>query len=554
MTNETPPVAGSVTDLLNTGSEALRFFELFEPPYLKWVGDKNPGYKSYGELHALYYQQNGLNEDSFGNAASTLQEVLGRVEDHHGQLRQRAQNLPSVWSGQAAANALDMVSGQLSMAEADKAVVKNVHAELSDSVSELRAAVSLKSALVGAILEDGNMTILEGKSPEDVYTVIEGAEHLGVTHAWGSAMQNLERIFPDMYTNVSAPRGFLNDAVQWVSLGFIGPGSPTTHSIETFCKDWLVEFAAEYERLIGVFVTACTETDRLVREEYDRIVAAFRGLSEEPYPCPRGTPQPTTPQTTTGAPVTTGAPTTTSGAPSTTTAPSPATTPSTTTTAPGENPLAGLTQLGTQLASSGLGTQLAQGVSQLVSSAAEQVGNTLEQLRADAEQQIDADGDGQPDNPAEDPEDPGKADEGDKGIELDGKEYKLELGPDGRLQLVVTGQEGEPQTYRVEIGADGKPVIVEAGAGEEQEAGSSDSGEGQPAGQPPAPPTGKKEEDTEHQPQNYPARPEADNEDEHEAPQAPPGHTPQDGEQQDGEVPPTPPVDTGAQLAEAGPL
>lgn len=547
MTNETPPVAGSVTDLLNKGSEALRFFELFEPPYLKWVGDKNPGYKSYGELHALYYQQNGLNEDSFRNAATTLQEVLGRVEDHHGQLRQFAQNLPSVWSGQAAANASDMVAGQLSMAEADKAVVKNVHAELSDSVSELRAAVSLKSALVGTILEDGNMTILEGKTPEDIYTIIEGAEHLGVTHSWGSAMGNLERIFPNMYSDIGAPRGILNDVVQSISFGFIGPGSPTTHSIETFCKDWLVLFAAEYERLVGEFITACTETDRLVREEYDRIVAAFKGLSEEPYPCPQGTQQPTTPQTTTGAPSTTGAPTTTSGAPSTTTAPSAATTPSTTTTAPGENPLSALTQLGTQLASSGLGTQLAQGVSQLVSSAAEQVGNTLEQLRADAEQQVDTDGDGQPDDPAGGPEEPGKANEDDKGIELGGKEYKLELGPDGKLQLVVTGQEGEPQTYRVEIGADGKPVIVGAETGDEQEPGSPDSGEGQPTGQPPAPPAGKKEDDTEHHPQDYPAQPEADNENEQETPQAPPGQTQHDD-------PPAPPVDTGAQLAEAGPL
>src|SRR5690606_21655978 len=159
MTNETPPVAGSVTDLLNKGSEALRFFELFEPPYLKWVGNKNPGYKSYGELHALYYQQNGLNEDSFTRAATTLQEVLGSVEDHHGRLRQLAQNLPYIWSGQAAANAADMIATQLSMAEADKAIVKNVHAELSDSVSELREAVSLKSALIDVILENGNITI-----------------------------------------------------------------------------------------------------------------------------------------------------------------------------------------------------------------------------------------------------------------------------------------------------------------------------------------------------------------------------------------------------------
>lgn len=551
MVNENTADNRTVTELLDDGAEALRFFELFEPLYIEWVGGKKAGVKSHAQLHALYYQQNGLNEDKFRYAAEAVQEVLVAAEDQHGKLRQYAQNLPSMWSGDAATKALTMVTQQLTYAENDIAVVKKVHGELADSVTVLRAAAGHKAALVESILINGLVKVLEengdgGKPPEDVKTIIEGANHVGLTHLYpGSIVNEISRILPDWDRSIEADIGYV---ISGITLGAVVPMTPLANQLEDYCREWMGKFTTEYERLVDVFVKACEETDRLVQLEYDAIVAAFDGLTEESYPCPQGPQQAAPPQTTTTT-TTTGNPSTPGTTPTT---PSTSTTTTPSTTTPGDNPLSVLTQLGTQLASSGIGTQLTQGLSQLVSSAAEQVGSTLEQLREQAENPIDTDGDGEPDKPEDAPdgaENQGEEGENGNAVQLNGREYKLELGPDGRLQLVVTGAEGEPQAYRVEIGADGKPMIVDANAdGNNQAPETADAGDGQPsAGQPGGTPgvqSGKKGEDGEHQPQYYPPQPEVGQEQEPQPEPSQPGEGP----------PPSPPVDTGAQLAEAGPL
>ncbi|CCF61729.1 protein of unknown function [Nocardia cyriacigeorgica GUH-2] len=170
---------------------------------------------------------------------------------------------------------------------------------------------------------------------------------------------------------------------------------------------------------------------------------------------------------------------------------------------------------------------------------------------------MDADGDGIPDN---DKDGDGKPDE-DKGLDLAGKQVKLEMGPDGQMKMVVTEPDGTTTDYKVELNEQGMPVVVgeenktdgEKPEGEEGE--SSEETPGQSGSMPRGVPGGgKREEDGEHKPQDYP-QPEGEGID--------PGFVPEPVPVPE-QVPPAQPVpaepvppqpfDTGAELSEAGPL
>lgn len=557
MTENRPPAVAanpSVTQMLDDASYALLFFERFEPRYRRWVGDKVVNVPTYQELHAMFYQQNGLNEDKFAHAASALKEVLDKARIQHDQQNQLAQNLPSVWSGQAATNALDMLTTQLAMANSDINAVQKIQEALEGTPAALRAAVKHKYDVVSNILENGREIKWDGKTPEDVDTILEGADHLGLTHAFpGSAVSKLDRIFPE------ATRGFeaeLGNFLSGMMAGLVVPGLPLTNAIEDHCRAWMDKFKEGYEQKVEVFKQACDNTDGLVNQQYDKIIAAFSGLNEAPYPCPQSTRTQNPPQQTQpGSPSGPGTP----SVPGIPTVPS-----NTRTTSSTENPLGALPnpgELGTQAASlvSGIGRAVGQGLEQLLGTGDQSIGNTvagtLEQLRAEAEKHIDSDGDGIPDSEDEDKDDGEKPDE-DKAEDEDGdgkpddeagafvlggKNVELDMGPDGQLKLVLTGADGKSEEYRIGLGDNGEPVVFgEESPHDEPAPESTDSGtpEQQPTQQPSEAPVtrnGRTEEDGEHRPQPV-SQPEEEPERRTQSP------------------PPVAPVDTGARLAEAGPL
>ncbi|WP_328388232.1 hypothetical protein [Nocardia sp. NBC_00416] len=559
-----PPIGENwtVSQILDEGSRSLRYFEKFEVRYLRWVSNPPANILSYKDLHTLFYAQNGLDEQRFRDLAGALADVLSNVDAQHSTLNQYAQNLPSIWSGQGAANAADMIATQLSLSSGDIEAVRNIHEQFDKAPGALRKAVKGKAEMVQVILEDVYQITYDKKSPEDVDSIISAAQGIGwSTNSDDHLLGKIQKIFPDL----PGPGEYIPYSTPWSG----------TDDIEDHCRDWLDKFKDHYESKVTQFAHTCTEVNDGVRTQYGMLIDLLGKLSETPYPCPQSvqqtpsTPGGDTPTTQTPAGTPSGTPTGT-GTPSTTEDPGTKTSDPGTTESDDDNPLSALTDLGTQLASSGLGTQLASGLSELVGSATEQVSSTLEQLREQAEQEVDLDGDGQPDEDKDgdgQPDDPAESADGDPadkaeeagkdaGIELNGKEYKLELGPDGHLQLVVTGESGEPQNYKVEIGPDGKPAIVA-----EEPAGEQDPGTGAPSPEnssqsPGAPgvPTGKKTEDGEHQPQDYPAPAEDDPvppEDVTAGPEEDVTAAPHEGAQT---PPPAAPVDTGAQLAEAGPL
>ncbi|NKY34323.1 hypothetical protein HGA13_14730 [Nocardia speluncae] len=540
------------SELFEIGSRALRYFEILEVRYVRWVHEHTtPDFKTYADLVALLYKLNGLNEDSFRGCANSLKDVLGKVEHERTQQVVFAQTLPSVWWGEAATMASNMMAEQLRLSADDIAVLRRVHEEMDATPQGLREALGIIANAATGISVDHDITV-HGKSPEDIDNIISYAEgDWSSTIGFGDTLlDKVNRIFPEHkatgmsgWTAEDATTTVYHEDGTKTTVDSSGP----TAKLRDHCKWWLDNiFRTDYESNITEFVNACNQANQAVTTTYDELVKDFAGLNATKYPCPSSS---QAPQTTAPAGVAPGQPAT-PGAPSTPGTPSapgqPGAPGAPSTTAPNaENPLSALASLGTQLASSSVGSQLAQGLNGLLSSASEQVTSTLEQLREEAEKVIDpedegsdADGDGKPDK---DLDGDGKPDaDNDSGVEFNGKEYRLEVGSDGQLKLVVEAPEGGPQTFHVEIGADGKPKIV--GEGEPEQAAPPSAEGQQPTAPPvgvPGAPTGQRQEDGEHQPQNYPTPQEPDEGNHEPDPPAPP---------------PTPAVDTGAQLAEAGPL
>lgn len=562
------------SELISTGSQALRYFEILEVRYLRWVGEaKPPVFRPYVDLHKLFYQHNGLNEDAFRRAADALKLVLDRVATERNRQATFAHTIPTVWWGGAAAAASNMMATQLQLSEADINIVRRVHEAMDAAPQALREALAIEANAAGLISTSHDIKV-DDKTPEDIDSIITFARGFGVSGAiWGTdtLVDKVDRIFPELA--VSGPSMYIP--------GISDGDSTYVGKMKTRCIGWLNDtFKREYEENLGEFVTACDRTNQDLANTYNELANSFANLNATKYPCPKvsQTPPTTDPAgaTTaqpagTGTPTTTGTPSTTT-APTTTTAPSNTNTPSTTTTST-DNPLSAIASLGTQLASSGIGTQLTEGLNSLVSSATQQITSTLEQLREQAENVIDpdddkdlggegkpdedadgdgkpdedADGDGEPDkdldgdgNPDSDVDGDGKPDAAGQGVEFNGQNYKLEVGSDGRLKLVVDSAAGEPVIYEIEIGPDGKPTIISENP--PGETAPPETENQQPADQPagaPGVPGGKQQEDGEHQPQNYP--PPQQSEEDPTEPEPP-------------ALPSTPPVDTGAQLAEAGPL
>lgn len=572
------PADQSIAGLLDYGSEALVYFETFEPFY-KRIFPHVANVPSYRELHARYFEQNGIDEAALVDAFEAVSAAAKTMADEHGTQQAISQNISQVWEGAAASTALGMITTQLTLASADAEVAASIASALELAPDALRAAVQLKSDAVAHILDNGEPRV-DGKSRDDVEAIVAVAEGVGLSTVFGNdtLVNRIRRIFPDM------DEGFVdgwNASANSSPGGLVTGGTPYANLITTRCKDWLdTVFKPEYSDKADLLVDACDATDRGVTEAYAAITDAIDKLETAAYPRPKATSTQNSPYEEDPGSGTSSSDTPTGNTPSSTDTPTtPASTPSSNPTstdtdtddtdtdtdddddstdpADSSNPLSGSTNLG----------QITDQLSPLLSSLTESVQSVLSSLTTTIDTEIDkalenlknlTDAEEEPaDGAGEDEDGDGKPDEESEPLaefDLAGKEVTFEQGEDG-LKMLLTDPDGTTTEYRMTIDENGVPLIsaVEGETGEpaggdraEQEipAEGTPAVEEQPAGSgsvPSAPAPAKQEEDGEYTPPPIPAPEFIEDEAETSAPAEP--------------VSDRPPVgDTGALLAEAGPL
>ncbi|MEV0356779.1 hypothetical protein AB0H71_12025 [Nocardia sp. NPDC050697] len=507
----TVPSGATVAQLLELGSRSLLYFEHFGPRYQRWAKTV-PENGDYATLHRRFYEQNGLSEERIRATAEALREVLAALREQYQAQGDSVRGIAGVWQGAAAAAEISLLNRQLAVAEVDIAAVAEISAGFDRLPEALRAAVRGKAEIVQQILADGTELTIEGKTPEDVDLIIDGADGFGWTHTLsaGSAASRAQALFPDLRLGVWEEFVYGGAGVQ-------SPWSPYQDVIAERCRGWLDElFVPDYERKVRWFSEICAVADDGVRRLYEGVAGAFGGLSGEGYPQAGGsvdevpvsaegvdgapastvpaattaspsettapvattqspttsTPSTTSPTTTTQSPTTstpsTTSPTTTTQSPTTstpsTTSPSATTqspttnTPSPTTSTPSVTSpvVTALEGLSTLNAAAQTLTPIAQSVAQslgtglsaLTDSVTAGIDDALERVQQ-AFEPVDADGDGRPDDRVL------------AGFTLGDQQAEVALGADGQLALTLTEPDGSSAEYRLETDENGHPVLVQ---------------------------------------------------------------------------------------------
>ncbi len=525
-----PNLSGKNVDaILDTGSSGLQFFAQLIERYKKAFGH-DPGL-TLNQIYARYDEQRGMNLEKLADTATALRSSLNEADTQWSTQYALSQKLETIWTGQAAGAAKYMFAQQLAMAEEDRRKARAALDAITVVVPKLRSAVQSKADHVHELASSSGEVKVDGKSPSDIDDIIEGADTGWSDFSWNDA-------------GIATVAGVPTFGVGGLVAG--GATALDRESTKKVSRKWLDDiFKKKFEDTLTNFVDKCNSTDTAIKEAYPLLVKAMEDLDSNPYPRPKGaatdkvtnsnsnttttttsSTSGTTPSTTASTPTTTTTtPTTTTTTPTTTTA----TTPSTATTA--SNPLSGLssfTSAASQLTS--LGQTVGQGLTSLGTSIKDGIDNAVKEIEKtlDPTGADDKDGDGKPD------------DNGKSGAEFDlaGKHLKFEMGQDGQLKLVSTDADGKSHEYILKLDENGAPVISDTQAKKDsEEPGGTSSDNSQQEESTGSPGT------TSGVPAGTGTKREGDGE-----------HTPDPALTGTEEDKPQEPFDSGAQLAEAGPL
>ncbi|MGW0635233.1 hypothetical protein [Nocardia salmonicida] len=520
MTVLSSPVEGirgqNVDSLLDDGASGLQYFIQLLPRYNKAFGSCS---HTEAKICAEYDEQRGMNLDKLADTAEALYNALQVSDTQWGVQQGLSQKMSTVWSSGAAAEAAaTMLGQQLTLAAEDRTKLTTAVEAFATATTKLRGLVTSKKDWVKALVT-GNQVLVGGKTIADIDEMIEETDVVDVG---------------------TIGVGIVAMAVPGLGSAYLGKTAYDKQQAEAWLRD---VFKPDFDGKLANFLSLCSNTDDTVKLAYGVLTTATNALDSGAYPRPAGTvttdnkgdgttPAGTTPSGTTPASTTPTTTTPTTTTPTTTTPTT--TTPSTTTDDTVSEIISTVTDAATDLLTTAAST-LSENIDTITSSITDGIENAVGQLEAVFDQ--DADDDGVPDVVD------GKSAE----FDVAGNNVKVEMGEDGNLKMVVTGADGQSTEYGMTIGADGQPVITtESGepVGEGEPTGedaateegvigdgtpSSGSGTAEEGGAPASstpsmPGATKREDDGEHYSQPLPVG---------------------DAEE---------PVDTGAVLAEAGPL
>ncbi|WP_280311850.1 hypothetical protein [Nocardia abscessus] len=575
----------SIDTLLDEGTAGLRYWIEFMPLYeAAFGGDGGRG--NVAELLAMYDAQRGMRLEKLEQAGEALKVALSEVDRQWDAQQGYTRRLPELWQGAAATAALDMLGKQSILADEDRQHARAAMAVIADMAAALRSAVAAKAFATRELLEGpiggGKVVRIDGKTPEDVKVVVD----VHNAREWIDADQvrALGRIFPAL----AVPEDKINKSV----LGFINSDSRNLLTgaygdrVRSVTEEWLTKtFRPDFDRKLTSYVDVCAEVDRLFTDQYKNLADALAQVAERSYPYPEApaAPQPGAPAVqdepeATGSPGPPGAPAATvpasatpSGIPTSTTPSAPVTpstpaTPSMPTTPeprlPSLDGLAAISQVAREFTSvaTGVGEALNLGLSALSGAITSGVDDVIEKLM----QSTEAD-DGVDDDKDETHRPKAEFDLGDKHV-------RFEMGPDGQVKLLLSEATGEVREFTVELNEHGMPIIsATEPKPEDAQPAAPESEDAQPAApesetpesearKSEVPESEAPESEEKAAPSPAPA-PDTDAE----QPGLPGAPPPSARREEDGEHYPKPmpkqgepesdaPVDSGAELAEAGPL
>ncbi|MGW1739645.1 hypothetical protein ACWCPQ_12630, partial [Nocardia sp. NPDC001965] len=246
--------------ILDTGTDALRYFEVFLPRYREWTGAAPAG-GDYAGLAAAYDQQRGLDLARLRDFTTVLtEELTGRVEDEAGTQTLRFGEVPGLWSGSPAAdNAQQLLADAGSKISAGLDSLGAVRTAATTAVEQIDTALRQKA---DAARTGFDPDTAGGKTAAQIDRFIDIARGQGDT-AGDPVTEQLRTELPANYTGDPDP--------------------------ETVCRDWLDQvFVTEVDAKVTAFTTLCTEAHTTVSGAYEQLLTALDAVQTGTFFSPGG--------------------------------------------------------------------------------------------------------------------------------------------------------------------------------------------------------------------------------------------------------------------------
>ncbi|WP_330232953.1 hypothetical protein OHA40_11010 [Nocardia sp. NBC_00508] len=528
----------AIDAILDEGSYGLQYWIRFMPLYEAAFGN-NGGRGDLGKLLAMYDEQRGTRVEKLEQAGEALKAALAEVDTQWDAQRSYTGRLPGLWQGSAATAALDLLTEQSLLADEDRVHARDAWKTIEPMANSLRESVGGKADIVLGLLEDSGkdsrVVKIGGKSPEDVKVIVD--VHKAREWISGNQVRDLGRIFPALDVPGYSTKLQLD--------------TPLGEKIRDTVNDWLKDpFKRDFDAKLTRYIDACKQTDDHFKQQYQNLATALAAVSDRAYPRPEGPTQPSQDKPENQNQPNPSAPPGPPGTPSPSTVPAgttPSTVPASTTPTTPSTPaplapkmpsidgLAAINQVAREFSplATGLTQTISQGITALSGTIKSGIDDAIERLKASID----------PKNAEKDGEDRPKAE-----FDIAGKHVKFEMGPDGQLKLMLSDATGKQEEFSVELNEHGIPIISMTEPRDENAQ--------PPASEDPAPDAPEKKMPADATPAP------GDNTGQ---PGLPTGTPPAAPREEDGEHRPKPmsehrdsepdaPLDSGAELAEAGPL
>ncbi|MFE6925089.1 hypothetical protein ACFVAV_28995 [Nocardia sp. NPDC057663] len=266
----------SVDDILNDGSKGLLYFEQLLPLYQEAFGN-DAGWPKL-KIQAAYDQERGMNLAKLVTSADALQKMITVADTQRGNQQSAATALGSTWQGAAADAGIGRLREIVGLAEGDRGKVQALATAMSGAATALQKIVEDKAATVKK-LADGNrvevgsqrtlITIGE-MTVVDIQQIIRSSKSGDIL---SSLLQRLTEV-PDIEDRA---KDLERNSDAW------------KQAVKEICVDWLdTVFKKDYNDKLGVFNAQCTTTLIAVQGQYNAVQAAADAVEERAYPSVAG--------------------------------------------------------------------------------------------------------------------------------------------------------------------------------------------------------------------------------------------------------------------------
>lgn len=273
----------SIDDILNDGAPGLQYFEQLGPRYVAAFG----GSFNFYELVRPYDNEREMSVAKLDAAASALRQLLTTADSKITAQQSAAQSMQTGWQGAAAEAAAGQLGRIATMAGEDCDAVRNFEAALTNAAAEIPGLVKAKADTV-LKLTDGAVELYVGGKPKTMPTV-GGLDPTAIDRVIRGAetgqILNEELAIMTGHRNSAGAEDVPNTAAE-----IKNTTSPEyKDAIKAICKRWLsVVFMPDYNGKAQIFKDQCTTTRIAIENLFRTAEQAAAGVVERSYPSVAG--------------------------------------------------------------------------------------------------------------------------------------------------------------------------------------------------------------------------------------------------------------------------